>query len=274
MLYNNRIWVYTIAYNESFFVNNFLDAYKDAERIIVYDNMSTDNTVELLLQDDRVEVRQYDSGGKIRDDLYLDIKNNCWKESRGLADWVIVVDFDEIFNRVRQVDGQIMYDLDLTDAFANDWHMFKPYGYNMISIEAPLYASGHPAMYSNRGIFHSPSSKMCCFRPDKIKEINYAAGCHEAMPEGVSGDVRILINEDYKLLHYKFWNVDNYMKRMADYQTRMSKENEVYGWGWHYMIPMSEHYQMFVCGYDISKPLFDITIDDEQILNLTNVATK
>lgn len=267
----NKIWVYTIAYNESHFVKHFLAAYKDAEKIIVYDNMSTDNTVELLLEDSRVEVRTHDSGGQIRDDLYLDIKNNCWKEARGKATWVIVVDFDEVFNRVRQVNGEIVYDLDFTDAYHNNWNVFKPLGYNMISIEAPLYAEGHPSIYAPRGVFHGPSSKFCCFRPDRIKEINYAPGCHEAMPEDMNGTqfgIRILENNDFKLLHYKFWNVDRYLKRMDDYQTRMSKENEDNKWGWHYMISKAEHYQMFVCGYDISKPLFDITIEDEQIMNI------
>jgi len=270
-MYNNRIWVYTIAYNEGPFVKNFLAAYKDAERIIVYDNMSTDDTVQLLSIDPRVEIRKHDSKGQIRDDLYLEIKNNCWKEARGLADWVIVVDFDEIFTRAILIDGNPIFDLDLRDAFYNGWNVFKPYGYNMVSLEAPLYATGHPFEYSKKGVFHHPAIKMCCFRPDQIAEIRYEPGCHTANPIDMTGGtdyVRILMNSDFKLLHYKFWNVDHYMKRMSDYQTRMSDQNRIHGWGWHYMKPLSEHHQMFVCGCDLARPLFEIEIDGEQPLNM------
>ena len=35
-------------------------------------------------------------GGAFRDDLHRDLKNECWKESRGQADWVICVDVDEL----------------------------------------------------------------------------------------------------------------------------------------------------------------------------------
>ena len=268
---NNRIWVYTICYNESHFVKNFLVAYQDAERIIVYDNMSTDNSRELLKADPRVEIRDYDSGGQIRDDLYLEIKNNCWKEARGLADWVIVVDFDEIFCRARLVDDVAVFDLDLRDAFYNGWNVFRPYGYNMISLEAPLGADGHPYEYSKRGVYHNPAIKQCCFRPDQIQEIRFEPGCHTSNPLDMAGgtdNIRILMNEDFKLLHYKFWNILYYMERMKDYQTRMSKQNEAHGWGWHYMLDLSQHYQTFVCGCDLARPLFEITPDGEQPLNL------
>lgn len=271
MIENNRIWVYTITYNESHFVKNFLTAYKEAERIVVYDNMSTDNTRELLKEDDRVEIRDYYSNGQIRDDLYLSIKNNCWKEARGKADWVIVVDFDEIFTRARIINDVPVLDLDLTDAYYNGWNVFRPYGYNMVSLEAPLYAEGHPFEYSKKGVFHNPAIKMCCFRPDQISEIRFEPGCHTANPLDMDGkidNVRILMNQDFKLLHYKFWNVDHYMKRMKDYQTRMSNQNKEHGWGWHYLIPLNEHYQMFVCGCDLAKDLFEIVIEGEQPLNL------
>lgn len=266
----NRIWVYALCYNEAPFVKNFLIAYKDAEKIIIYDNMSTDNSVELLKQDERVEIVPYDSQGQIRDDLYLEIKNNCWKEARGKADWVIVIDFDEIFCRARKIEDVISFDLDLTKAFEAGFNIIKPYGYNMVSLEAPLYADGHPYEYSQRGVYHDPAQKMCCFRPDQLSEIRFQAGCHNADPLDMNGgieNIRILMDEDFKLLHYKFWNLEHYMVRMADYQKRMSEQNKKHGWGFHYMLSLAEHHDTFVNGCDHAEPLFDIKRDGEQPLN-------
>lgn len=261
----DKIHVYTIAYNEGHFVKNFLAAYKEAERIVVYDNMSTDNTVELLTQDPRVEVRPYDSGGKIRDDMYLEIKNYSWKEARGLCQWVIVVDFDEIFCRAFPNDGNPTFDLDLSVPFKQGYNIIKPYGYNMISLAAPLGAEGHPWQYSQKGTYHVPEEKLCCFRPDEISEMRYVTGAHWASPldknQGTR-ELRIAIAPEYKLLHYKFWNLEHYMKRMADYQTRMSEWNRKMGAGWHYMETLEWHEQCFRNGEKIAQYVFDIPRPD------------
>ena len=255
------VWVYTISFNEQHFVKHFLYAYKDAERIIVNDNMSTDDTRKLLSEDSRVEIRDYDSGGKIRDDMYLDFKNNAWKEARGKADWVIIVDFDEIFTRARLIDGEPVFDLNLEIPYNNGFNIIRPYGYNMNSLDAPLGADGHPFDYSKLGAYHVPQEKMCCFRPDKLKEIRFKAGCHLADPldmNGTTDTIRIFISKDYKLLHYKFWNLTLYMERMAEYQRRVSDINKEFGWAWHYMEPMESHRNVFVRGHDHCEYLFDI----------------
>jgi hypothetical protein len=260
---NNRVFVYTLCYNESAFVKNFLSAYKDAEKIIVYDNQSTDNSVELLSQDSRVEIRIYDSGNQIRDDIYLEIKNNCWKEARGVADWVIIVDFDEIFSRCRLMNNGSLavFDLDFSEAYDNGYNLIKAYGYNMNSFEAPLYVEGHPYKYSNKGSYHHPEEKPCCFRPDQIKDINFIAGSHWALPVGIDGrtdSVKILFHQDYKLLHYKFWNLKYYMDRMVMLRDRMSDLNKKMGWGYQYFVPLSDIHNSFVWGCDAAKPLFEI----------------
>jgi glycosyltransferase involved in cell wall biosynthesis len=257
----NRIWVYTVCYNESSFVKNFLAAYAGAERIVVYDNQSTDDTVELLLQDRRVEIRTFDSGGKIRDDLYLDIKNHAWKEARGQVEWVIVVDFDEIFNHCTNNGGIPKFDLDLTEVKRLGYNAIKPYGYNMIEINAPLRAEGHPFLYSKMATYHHPNEKVCCFNPNEISETNYYSGCHRSElmdnKQGVD-NVKVCCFEEYKLLHYKFWNLDAYLKRMAEYQTRLSDINKGMGWGWHYMMSLQYHRDCFVNGSKIAVSLFDV----------------
>jgi hypothetical protein len=258
---NQVVWVYALCYNESHFVKNFLAAYKDADKIIINDNMSDDNSVELLVQDPRVEVRTYDSGGKIRDDMYLDFKNNSWKEARGYADWVIVLDFDEIFGRVIKSDDKVVFDLNFSEPYINGFNIIRSYGYNMVSLDSPLYSEKHPFEHSQKGDYHIPSEKMCCFRPDQISEINYKAGCHLSDPFDIDGrkdGIRILFHPDYKLLHYKFWNLKLYMERMKLYQKRMSGINKKNGWGYQYLIPVKDHCRKFLSESETCKFLFDI----------------
>jgi hypothetical protein len=266
---NHTIWVYALCYNEGHFVKNFLTGYKDADKIIVLNNMSTDDSVEFLQEDPRVEIRDWDSGGQIRDDLYLEMKNNVWKEARGEADWVIVVDFDEIFTRAEKMPNdakkilkdEYLFDLDLTVPHNDGFNVIRPYGYNMVSLHAPLYADGHPHEYSNMGAYHVPSEKMCCFRPDQISEINYVEGAHWASPldmDGGTENVKVYFQPEFKLLHYKFWNIDYYMKRMKEYQKRMSEQNKEHGWGYHYLLPLEDHDHTFRNGYKMAEPLFEI----------------
>jgi glycosyltransferase involved in cell wall biosynthesis len=261
----NRIHVYTLTYNESHFVKNFLTAYKEAERIVVYDNMSTDNTVELLQQDPRVEIRLYDSDNQIRDDLYLEIKNYSWKESRGLCEWVVIVDFDEIFCRARVIEGKPVFDLDLTEVYKRGFNMIKPCGYNMISLNAPLYTADHPFVHSQRGTYHVPEEKLCCFRPEEISEIRYVTGAHWASPLDKNQDsrgIRMCTDREWKVLHYKFWNLELYMQKIADYQKRLSEWNKKMGAGWHYTQTLQWHEQCFRNGEAIAQYLFDIPKPD------------
>jgi hypothetical protein len=253
-----KIWVYTLTYNESHFVKNFLRAYKDAEKIIVYDNMSSDDTVSLLREDPRVEVRINDSGGQIRDDIYLQIKNNCWKEARGEADWVIIVDFDEIFTRAIEPDT---FDLDLMHLgyFANSVDIIKPFGYMIYEVAMPMHKDFNPLQRPVCGVYDVNSEKMCCFRPEAIKEINFAPGCHAAAPVTMDGMPPLIHHyEEFKLLHFKYVNVATYFQRLAEYKERISVYNITHGFGIHYRWDFDVHKANYLKGLKESKPLFEI----------------
>ena len=91
-----KLHVYTVCWNEEELLPFFFKHYERfADKIVAYDNMSDDSTPEILGAHPLCERRAFDTGGKVRDDLLLKVKNNAWKESRGEADWVIVCDADE-----------------------------------------------------------------------------------------------------------------------------------------------------------------------------------
>ena len=70
-----NIEVYTICYNESKFINLFLNYYAQfASKIIIYDNYSTDDTCDKINRFNicPTEIIKYDTGNQIRDDIYLE----------------------------------------------------------------------------------------------------------------------------------------------------------------------------------------------------------
>jgi hypothetical protein len=254
------IWIYALCYNEIHFVRNFFTAYKNADKIILYEGNSTDGTTELA-KSLGATIVPVDTGNELRDDIFTDIKNNCWKEARGKTDWVIVIDFDEIFARMVKIDKEIIYDLDLSEPYKQGFNIIKPYGYNMISFDAPSFTDDHPFIHCQKGAYHPPAEKLCCFRPDQISEINFNAGAHLAEPLDMNGSkdgVRIYCHKDYKLLHYKAWNYKLYIERMEIGKNRLSEINKRNGWGYQYLNTNEQNRGQFFAGLNAAKNIFDI----------------
>ena len=88
------IEAFIICWNEIDTIQLTIDHYRSfCNQVTFYDNHSDDGTAELILQNG-CSLVSFGSPGKLEDDQYKEIKNNCWKESN--ADWVIVCDCDEI----------------------------------------------------------------------------------------------------------------------------------------------------------------------------------
>ena len=69
-------YVITICWNESPLLKYFLDYYSFATKIIIFDNMSSDNSVEIMKGYNNVEICSYNTNEQIRDDIYIEIKNH------------------------------------------------------------------------------------------------------------------------------------------------------------------------------------------------------
>ncbi|HNX37490.1 MAG TPA: glycosyltransferase family 2 protein [Candidatus Cloacimonadota bacterium] len=212
-----KIEVFAICYNEEILLPYFLRHYsRFADRITIYDNYSTDCSPEICRINPRVNLVQYDSGNQIRDDIYLDIKNNCWKGST--ADWVIVCDIDEF----------------VLELFAptpiDDYTVIMPDWWEMVGERIP---SGPGQIYEeiSQGVCLGQASKCVMFRPSAIKEINYAPGAHSVSPVG---DFRLLQTSQMGLLHFKNISLDYVVSRHALLASRLSDINKRNNWGFHY----------------------------------------
>jgi hypothetical protein len=208
------ITVYTVAFNEElqlqFFIDFYRSRFKDCH-IVIYDNMSTDDTVKIG-KENNCEIISYDTNNQINDKKYLEIKNNCWKSSQ--TDWVLVADVDEL--------------LDITPTYLlNEYaSIISSEGYNMINMD------NCPLSEIKWGARHYNSDKSYLFNKREIKEINYEAGCHKANPTGnVSYSERT-----YRAYHYNFINLELSIEKYKTYAKRLSPENIKNGWGIHYLM--------------------------------------
>ena len=206
---------------------------KFCDRIIIYDNHSTDGSAELA-KSLGCEVVPF--GNKYFDDSEnMNIKNNCWKGSK--ADWVIVADFDEI---LQAPDSGIHLNTLAT--------IFKTVGWQIMSNEMPK----EYLLEITNGYRFDNYSKNIIFNPKEIKEINYNPGAHLCNPVGNV----VWSEESFYVLHYKhIGGVERTIKRYKEYQKRMSKLNRAKGWGSHYNRTPSSIRQEWNQSILKSKPL-------------------
>ena len=70
--------------------------YRMADKVIVYDNHSTDSSVELLSKYDWIEIRTFDSDGQ-NDVLQKEVKERAYLEFKDECSILIISDMDEVF---------------------------------------------------------------------------------------------------------------------------------------------------------------------------------
>ena len=210
-----KIEVYAICYNEEKLLPYFLRHYQRFADVIIYDNYSTDHSVEIA-QKAGAKIIPYDSGNTLNDLIYIQIKNNCWKGSK--ADWVIVGDADEF-----------VYCPHLLDILQNtEYTAFEPKWYEMFSVEFPTTEG---QIYDEVKLGHEAWPKLNLFRPTEIKEMNYEVGCHLVHPEG---NVKLnYADSDIRTLHMRHLGKQYIIDRNGAYARRMSEVNKQNRWGWH-----------------------------------------
>ena len=102
------------------------------DKLIVYDNYSTDNTVAMLQSYPFVEVRKFQSDG-MNEQIHINIKNEVWKAYKNDYDWCICSDFDEVI--YCQTDFKDM----LAKKMADGKTVFRQTMLNLYGYNAPSY---------------------------------------------------------------------------------------------------------------------------------------
>jgi len=218
------IHLYTASWNEELIIPFFLRHYEPlVDRIIVYDDDSTDRSLELLAACPKVEIRPLQRGAQSFLDAHHALFETCWHESRGQADWVCLADLDEFL-------------------FHPDWHLYlaaekeagittiQANGYDMVSETFPLPGLDLPTtLTKGRRDFHLDKTSL--FVPDAIDRINFTVGRHNCTPTGriVSPEIRYL-----QLRHFKSLGLDYVLERNHALGGRLNQEDRARGWSTHY----------------------------------------
>jgi glycosyltransferase involved in cell wall biosynthesis len=210
------ITVYSLAFNEEAIMKFMIDHYRTRFpgcRIVIHDNYSTDNTVDIALANG-VEVVYYDTNGKLDDHHYIGIKNECWKSSK--TDWVVVCDMDELL----EINEE---QLKAEEALGTT--MIRAEGYSMINMEDNMEFAG--IKYGARS---TPYDKSYMFNKKYISQIDYVHGCHRCSPLGTVKNS----SKAYVAYHFKNINADALVARYKLYASRLSDLNLKRGHGGHY----------------------------------------
>jgi glycosyltransferase involved in cell wall biosynthesis len=218
-----RIDLYATCWNEERMIPFFLRHYEPlVDRMIIYDDGSTDRSLELLAASPKVELRRLPQG-----DSYVLVQteemNQCWKESRGRADWVFICDMDEqLYHKELRTYLAKCQEAGVT--------ILNPVGLDMVSayFPPPKLVLTESVRLCVRAFLQD---KLAVFNPNAIDEINYTPGRHLASPTG-----RVIFphKRDVKLLHYKQLGLDYLLLRSKEMQSRTTKFDRDRGWASHY----------------------------------------
>jgi len=203
---------------------HFLKHYDFVDRIVVYDNQSDDESLQILKSSAKVEVRSFDTGGKHHTGKLDKIRNQAWKESKGQADFVIVCDIDEFLYH-----PHFLYLLEAMKACGAT--VMKPQGYEMLGEQPPESGDDIFELYS-KGMRTYSFDKCVLFDPDAIEEINYQPGSHTCEP---AGEVVLFRRPELTLLHFRHLGVSYVRHRYEASVARRSDFNLKHHFGTHYL---------------------------------------
>lgn len=225
------VHLYTFGWNEMRMLGFLFRHYEPwVQKFTFFDDGSTDGTLDLLRAKANVEVRQL--AYPFPESLSLSVqalRNQCWKESRGEADWVIVTDVDEHIHHPRLTTY-------LADCKRRGVTYMPALGFDMVTESFPEPYE-HLAQTRTLGAPNANYSKLRIFDPNAIDETNFGVGAHRAAP---SGRLVLPKRDELLLLHYKELGTDYVKSRHAGLGPRLRTLDLERRWGNHYFFDDTE----------------------------------
>lgn len=227
-----NITVYTITWNEVDILQDFVDWYRSRFpdcKIVVYDNMSDDGTVELARQNN-CEVIQFTTNGKMDEKTLIEIRNNCWKVCT--TNWCVVVDADELVD----VTPEILEHAGTTSIYRCEG--YEMFGTSEDTIETLV-----------NGLPSEGYCKPVVFKPWVFQDINFGPGSHSCNPVPKEGNWLLWdTTKSMKLYHTKWRSWEHGIRRAHMIANRVSEDSRAKGWNFHYALDDSIHLDYYSNG--------------------------
>jgi hypothetical protein len=229
-----KIHLYTICWNEGILLDFFFNHYQPwVERFVMYDDGSTDDSLAILAAKPNVEVRRFP---RSHPDSYVlsakELQNNCWKESRGKADWIVITAIDEHLHLYQR--NILEY---LSDCKEKGITLIPALGYQMLTEEFPEKHE-HLATTRTTGASWGPMNKLSIFDPNTVRETNFGVGRHGAEPDG---HLRFPEQDELLLLHYKYLGMRYVVQRNLFLRSGLRPTDRAHGWGIQYDLNEKEN---------------------------------
>ena len=205
-----EVHLYALVWNERPILRFFLEHYRPfVDKFYLFDDGSDDGSWEYLSNQQDVILERFESDGASFVEKARQFYCEGWKRSRGSADFVIVVNIDELVHHPDPITA-------LCHARRKGVTVIETRGWDMVGDEIPK--SGPLVTQVPRGVHSKMMSKIAIFDPTAVQEINYGPGRHDARPLGrIVRPARPL----FDLLHYKCLSADYLVDRYRQLGARM-----------------------------------------------------
>ncbi len=196
------------------------------DRYFIYDNGSTDGTLEMLQSHPKVELRKFEwTDPESFVSSHQKMQNNSWKESRKEAAWVVMASIDEHLH----VPGVGMRDY-LERCQKMGVTLLHSMGFQMVSEEFPQ-KDEMLCQTRTMGCPYGRMSKLCIFNPKAVRKSNFDGGGHEAHP---IGELRLPPRDEMLLLHYKNIGFERLFQHHRKLKEGLGSKDRVQQWAKKY----------------------------------------
>ena len=196
--------IFLLCFNESALLPHTINHYKKylpSCKITIYDNESTDNSVEIA-EKLGCSIVSWNSNNIFDEDLQIKLRNSIWKNCD--SGWIIIADMDE-FLCVTEIELMKEKELGTT--------ILKIDGYDIIGESKTIDLTDIDLQKINKYIKNRYESKKLCFLREAIIDMNYGPGSHICNPKGnVVYSSNTYINKHMSTLGLQFL-LNKYIKR-------------------------------------------------------------
>ena len=238
-----KIRTITATYNEEKLLPHFLRHYSNiSDSIIIWDNGSTDCTLEIAKSFPKVEVRTYETGG-----LNAIVKSERFESTRAEStdfDWCLLVDCDEfLVSNIGKSEREILEGRTDADVLrTSGWQMTQ--GKN----EDPIDFSKN--LFPQRRFGFPGWNKPIVIR--SLTPVKFGPGCHDFK---VRTSVRILSEPHILFLHYDAIDKEFWISRKTNRIIDPAIQGR--GMGMHRNLPREQYERQWVSYQAATRQVFE-----------------